>query len=77
MDYAQQFVCQIHLPSTTELAINKDALLTIIDQNQQQARDNCSRGGRILTSEPSYESLDIIRNFSPLADYVKHSTESK
>jgi hypothetical protein len=43
MDYAQQFLCQINLPSLIELAINKDILWIIIDQNQQQARDNCSR----------------------------------
>ncbi|CAF4606074.1 unnamed protein product, partial [Rotaria sp. Silwood2] len=29
MDYAQQFLCQIHLPSLIELAINQDILLTI------------------------------------------------
>ncbi|CAF2825535.1 unnamed protein product [Rotaria sp. Silwood2] len=77
MDYAQQFLCQIYLPSLIELAINKDILLTIIDQNQQQARDNCSRVGRVLTSKPSYESIDIIRNFFPRAHYVKHSCEVK
>ncbi|CAF2749896.1 unnamed protein product [Rotaria sp. Silwood2] len=77
MDYAQQFLCQIHLPSLIELAINKDILLTIIDENQQQARDNCSRVGTIRTSKPSYESIDIIENFFPLAYYVKHSNEGK
>ncbi|CAF3952241.1 unnamed protein product, partial [Rotaria sordida] len=53
IDYAQQFLCQIHLPSLIELVINKDILLTIIDENQQQARDNCSRVGTIRTSKPS------------------------
>jgi hypothetical protein len=77
MDYAQQFLCQIHLCSLIELAINKDILLTIIDQNQQQARDNCSRVGRILTSKPSFDSIHAIRNFFPLAYYVKHSEELK
>ncbi|CAF1111137.1 unnamed protein product [Rotaria sordida] len=77
MDYAQQFLCQIYLPSLIELAINKDILLTIIDQNQQQARDNCCRVGTLLTSEPFYESIDIIENFFPLAYYGKHSNERK
>ena len=77
ISYAQQFLSQINLPSLIELAINKDILLTIIDQNQQQARDNCSRVGTILTSKPSFESIDIIRNFFPLAYYVKHSKELK
>ncbi|CAF1100941.1 unnamed protein product [Rotaria sordida] len=75
IDYAQQFLCQIHLPSLIELVINKDILLTIIDENQQQARDNCSRVGTIRTSKPSYESIDIIENFFPLAYYVKHPNE--
>ncbi|CAF1097537.1 unnamed protein product [Rotaria sordida] len=47
MDYAQQFLCQIGLPSLIELGINKYILLTIIGQNQEQARDNCSRVGII------------------------------
>ena len=75
ISYAQQFLCQIDLPSLIELAINKEILLTIINQNQQQARDNCSRVGTILTSEPSFESIDIIRNFFPQACYFKHSEE--
>ncbi|CAF1148284.1 unnamed protein product [Rotaria sordida] len=75
IDYAQQFLCQIHLPSLIELVINKDILLTIIDENQQQARDNCSRVGTIRTSKPSYESIDIIENFFPLVYYVKHPNE--
>jgi hypothetical protein len=65
MDYAQQFLHQIHLPSLIELALDKDILLTIIDQNQQQERDNCSRVGTILKSKPFFESIDIIRNFFP------------
>ena len=77
MDYAQQFLCQINLPSLIELAINKNILFKIIDQNQEQARDNCARIGTLRTSEPSYESIDIIRNFFPIADYFKHLNERK
>jgi hypothetical protein len=75
LDYAQQFLCQIHLSSLIELAINKDILFTIIAQNQQQARENCSRVRTIITSKPSYESIDIIQDFFPLAYYRKHSQE--
>ncbi|CAF3822736.1 unnamed protein product, partial [Rotaria sp. Silwood1] len=42
MDYAEQFLHRSHLPCLIELAINKYILLTIIAQDQQQARDNCS-----------------------------------
>ena len=75
MDYAQQFLCQIPLPSLIELAIDKNILFRIIAQNQEQARDNCSRVGTIRTSEPSYQSIDVIRNFFPLAYYMKHYKE--
>ncbi|CAF2584827.1 unnamed protein product [Rotaria sp. Silwood2] len=75
IDYAEQLICQIHLPSLIELAINKDILFTIISQNQLQARDNCSRVGTLRTSKPSYESICTIQNFFPLAYYVKHEKE--
>jgi hypothetical protein len=77
MDYVQQFLCQINLPSLIELAVNRDILFRIIDQNQQQARDNCSRAGTILTSEPCFQLINHIRKFFPLAYYVKHLKESK
>ncbi|CAF1300919.1 unnamed protein product [Adineta steineri] len=77
INYAEQIFYQSHLPALIELAIDKDILLTIMDQNQQQAKDNCSRVNRLLTSKPSYESRDAIRNFFPLAFYVKHFDESK
>ena len=75
MDYAEQFFYQSHLSSLIELAIDKDILLTIIAQNQQQAKDNCSLVHRLITSKPSYESIDAIRNFFPSGYYVKHSRE--
>jgi hypothetical protein len=77
ISYAEQFLCQIHLSSLIELAINKDILLTIITQNHQQARDNCSRVGTLLTSKPSVESIDVIRKSFTLAYYVKHPKELK
>jgi hypothetical protein len=63
IDYAEQRICQTNLPSLIELAIDNDILFKIIDQNQQQARDSCSRFGTILTSKKCYESIDTIRNF--------------
>ncbi|CAF4004142.1 unnamed protein product [Rotaria sordida] len=71
IDYAEEFLCQIHLPSLIELAINKDMLLKIISQNQQQARHNCSKVARLLTSKSSHQSIDTIRNFFPQADYCE------
>ncbi|CAF1309438.1 unnamed protein product [Adineta ricciae] len=75
MDYAEQFLCQIHLSSLVELAIDKHILLTIVQQNHPQARDNCLRIGKLRTSEPSYEIIRTIQQSFPLADYVKHKNE--
>ena len=75
MDYAEQFFYQFHLPSLIELAIDKEILLTIFAQNHPQAKDNCSRVNRLITSKPSYELIGTIRNFFPLAYYVKHCDE--
>ena len=75
IDYDKQLICQINLPSLIELAINKDILFTIISENRQHTRDNCSRVEILRSSKPSYESIYTIRNFSPLAYYVKHKEE--
>ena len=75
LDYAEQFLCQMHLPYLIELAINKDILFTILAQNHQQARENCSKVGTILTSKPLYKSIEILRDFFPLARYVEHFEE--
>jgi len=77
MDYAKQFLYRIHLSSLIELIVNKDILFRIIDENHKQARDNFSKVGTIITSKPSYESIDVIQKFFPIAHYVKHYEESK
>jgi hypothetical protein len=75
MDYAEYFLGQIHLSSIKKLMIDKYILLTIIAQNQQQARENCARVRILKTTKPSYESIDTIRNFFPQAYYDKHLEE--
>ncbi|CAF1294371.1 unnamed protein product [Rotaria sordida] len=67
MDYAELFFYQSHLPRLIELAIHKDILLAIITQNQQQARDNCSKVEHLVSSEKLNDSIDAVRNFFPLA----------
>ncbi|CAF3020157.1 unnamed protein product [Rotaria socialis] len=66
MDYAEQLLCRSRLPCLTELAIHKQVLLTIVAHDSQQARDNCSKVENILTSNKWCDSIDAIRNFSPL-----------
>ncbi len=69
MDCAEQFLCRTHLPCLIELVIHKGILLTIVAQDQQQARDNCSKVENLLTSEIFYDSVDAVRNFSPLVSH--------
>ncbi|CAF1686998.1 unnamed protein product [Rotaria magnacalcarata] len=75
LDYAEQLLCRSHLPSLIELAINNNILLKIIAQDQQQAKDNCSRVGALRTSDPFYHSIDTLRNFFPPDSYVQHPKE--
>jgi hypothetical protein len=58
-----------------ELASHKNILLAIIAQDQQQARDNCSRVATLRTSEPIYDSIDAVQNFFPPDSYLKHPKE--
>ncbi|CAF4061155.1 unnamed protein product [Rotaria sordida] len=69
MDYAEQFLYRSHLPCLFELVIDKDILLTIIAQDQQQARDNCSKVENLLTSETYCDSVDAVRKFFPLVSH--------
>ncbi|CAF1300487.1 unnamed protein product [Rotaria magnacalcarata] len=76
LDYAKQLLCRTHLPCLVELAIDNDILLTIIAQDQRQAKDNCSRVETLRTSNPFYHSLDALRSFFPPNSYVKHPDEA-
>jgi hypothetical protein len=73
INYAEQLLCRTYLPCLNELAIDNDILLAIIDQDQHQTRDNCSRVERLLTSKPLYNSLNIIQNYFPPNSYEQHS----
>ncbi|CAF1415693.1 unnamed protein product [Rotaria sp. Silwood1] len=77
MDYAEQLLCRTCLPCLNELAIRNDILLAIIAQNQHQTIDNCSRVEQLRTSEPLYDSLNVLRNYFPPDSYVKHEKETQ
>jgi hypothetical protein len=76
-DYAKQLLSLAHLPSLVELAINNDVLLTIITQNEQQAKENCSKVQSLRTSTPFGHLLDKLQNFFPSHCYVIHPDEVK
>jgi hypothetical protein len=65
MDYGEQLLCGARLPHLVELVICNDVLLTIIDQDNQQARDNCSNVETLFFVEPEIELTSIHLKFFP------------
>ncbi|CAF1155641.1 unnamed protein product [Rotaria sordida] len=77
MNYVEQLLSRTYLPSLNELAICNDILLAIINQNQHQTRDNCSRVERLQTSEPLYNSVNVVQNYFPSDSYLKQLVEKQ
>ncbi|CAF3595043.1 unnamed protein product [Rotaria socialis] len=59
-DYVEQLLCRTYLPCLIELAIRNDLLVQIMNQNQQQVKDNCSKVETLITVEP-WTYPDITR----------------
>jgi hypothetical protein len=51
-DYVEQFLCRSYLPCLIELVIRNDLLVKIIEQKQQQIKNNCSKIETLITLEP-------------------------
>ena len=65
MDYGEQLLCRARLPQLIELLIRNDTLLTIINQNNQQASDNCSKVERLFIVEPWIKPTSVHLKFFP------------
>ena len=65
VDYGEQILCQSSLPSLIELVIHNNVLSTIIDKNNQQARNNCSKVETLRIVEPWIEATNIHLEFFP------------
>jgi hypothetical protein len=65
MNYGEQLLCRAHLPHLVELIIHNDVLLTIINQDNQQAKDNCSKVERLFIVEPWIEPTNAHLKFFP------------
>jgi hypothetical protein len=63
VDYAEQLLCRSYLPCLVELVIHNNALSTIINQNNQQARNNCSTVETLQIVEPWIEPTSVHLNF--------------
>jgi hypothetical protein len=64
-DYVEQVLCRTYLPCLIELLIRNDLLSTIINQNQQQVKDNCSKVETLIIVEPWIHPMTIDKNFFP------------
>jgi hypothetical protein len=64
-DYVEQLLCRTYLPCLIELLIRNDLLSTIINQNQQQVKDNCSKVETLIIVEPWIHPMTIDKNFFP------------
>ncbi|CAF1165656.1 unnamed protein product [Adineta steineri] len=65
MNYAEQLLYRAHLPNLVELVIRNDVLLTIIDQDNRQARNNCSNIETLLIAEPWIKPRKVHLKFFP------------
>ncbi|CAF4137121.1 unnamed protein product [Rotaria sordida] len=65
VDYAEQLLCRSYLPCLIELVIRNNALSTIIEQNNQQARNNCSKVETLQIVEPWIELTSVHLKFFP------------
>ncbi|CAF0997565.1 unnamed protein product [Rotaria sordida] len=65
VNYAKQLLCQSYLPCLIELVIRNNALSTIIDQNNQQSRNNCSKVETLQIVEPWIEPTTVNLKFFP------------
>jgi hypothetical protein len=65
MDYAEQLLCRSHLPHLIELVICNSALLLIIANNDQKAKENCAKVEKLIIVEPWIEPTSAQLNFFP------------
>jgi hypothetical protein len=65
MNYAEQLLCRSHLPNLIELYIRNDALLFILANNNQQAKDNCEKVQSLSIVEPWIKPTSDQLNFFP------------
>ncbi|CAF1044018.1 unnamed protein product [Rotaria sordida] len=65
IDYGEQLLCRTHLPNLVELVIRNDVLLTIVAQDNQQARNNCSNVETLFIVEPWIEPTNVHFKFFP------------
>ena len=66
VNYAEEMLCRCRLPYLAELVIRSEPLLTVINQDHEQARDNCSHVELLRTPTADIEESSAVRTFFPL-----------
>jgi hypothetical protein len=65
MDYGEQLLCRSSLPHLVELVIHNDILSRIINQDDEQAKNNCSKVETLFIVEPWIQPTDFHFKFFP------------
>jgi hypothetical protein len=65
VDYAEQLLCRSRLPCLVQLIIRNDSLLVVIAEDNQQARENCSKVESLQIIEPWIKPTSDQLNFFP------------
>jgi hypothetical protein len=73
LDYGEQLLCRSRLPQLVELVIRNEVLTTIINQDNEQARHNCSKVETLYIVEPWIERTNFHLKFFPKFRTAKSS----
>jgi hypothetical protein len=71
-DYVEQLLRRTYLPCLIQLVIRNDLCLKIINQNQQQVKDNCSKVETLITVQPwTFPDSSYVKFFPNLISFRK------
>jgi hypothetical protein len=72
LNYAEQLLCRSRLPCLVELVIHYNSLLAVMVDNNQQARDNCSKVERLQIVKPWIKPTRFHLKFFPLVSILSN-----
>ena len=71
--YAEQLLYRSHLPCLFQLIIRNDSLLSIINDNNRQAKINCAKVENLQIIEPRIKPSEIHFDFFPSLSVLRNS----
>ena len=69
-------LCRCRLPCLAELVIRGETLLTVINQDQEQTRDNSSHLELLQTPTPDIKESNAVRTVLPQEIFLRYRRES-